>query len=209
MIEKAMVSLREMLGIVSKPKDVAEMKGGNFMRVRVAVDVTKPLCRGKMITWDQGREGWVSFISKGDPSGEEQQFDPWLRAPQFNLTRKTKTEVVGVVNVDADEAHIKASAKTTSMEVGSNDDAQTRDRHVHGSDTTGPQKQIPNFLVIIRDIDEAINMDPEFSNSNVHNQDSSLAIIGNDQHVGINGDTTEDLGIHTQNLKKVEDNLPT
>ena len=40
----AAVSLGETLGIVTKPRDEAEMKGGQFMRVRVAVDVTKPLC---------------------------------------------------------------------------------------------------------------------------------------------------------------------
>ena len=30
-----MVSLGESLGVVVKPKDVTEMRGGNFMRVRV------------------------------------------------------------------------------------------------------------------------------------------------------------------------------
>ena len=80
------------------------------MRVRVVVDVTKPLSRGRMITWDQGREGWVSFMyerlsnicywcgllthddkecdvwlnSKGTLLVEEQQFGLWLRAPQFS-----------------------------------------------------------------------------------------------------------------------------
>ena len=32
---EAVVSLGETLGIIAKPKDVAEMKGGNFMWVRV------------------------------------------------------------------------------------------------------------------------------------------------------------------------------
>lgn len=102
------------MGIVLKPRDTLEMKGGNFMRVRVAMDVTKPLCRGRVITWDQGREGWVLFMynrlpkicywcgylshddkecivwlsSKGDLSGVEQQFGPWLRVSQFNTREK-------------------------------------------------------------------------------------------------------------------------
>ena len=54
MTVEAAVSLGETLGVVSKPRDTSEMMGGNFMRVRVAVDVTKPLCRGRMIIWDQG-----------------------------------------------------------------------------------------------------------------------------------------------------------
>ena len=42
--EEATFSLGETLGIVTKSKDVSEMSGGNLMRVRVAVDITKPLC---------------------------------------------------------------------------------------------------------------------------------------------------------------------
>lgn len=41
---EALLSLGETLGAVTKPKDISEMRGGNFMRVRVAVDITKPLC---------------------------------------------------------------------------------------------------------------------------------------------------------------------
>ena len=110
MTVEAAVSLGETLGVVSKPRDTSEMMGGNFMRVRVAVDVTKPLCRGRMIIWDQGREGWVSFMyddrecsvwlsSKGELSGAEQQFGPWLRVAQFNLARKMKVEVQGFDDV--------------------------------------------------------------------------------------------------------------
>lgn len=62
MTVEAAISLGATLATVSRPKDGAEMKGGNFTRVRVAVDVTKPLNRGRMITWNQGREGWVLFM---------------------------------------------------------------------------------------------------------------------------------------------------
>lgn len=37
---EAALSIRETMGQVSRPKDVGEMKGGNFMRVRVEVDIT-------------------------------------------------------------------------------------------------------------------------------------------------------------------------
>ena len=33
----------------------------NFMRLRVAVDISKPMCRGRKITMANGKEGWVSF----------------------------------------------------------------------------------------------------------------------------------------------------
>ena len=40
------LSIEESLGAVTVPKDSSEMRGGNFMRVQVAVDITKALCRG-------------------------------------------------------------------------------------------------------------------------------------------------------------------
>lgn len=65
---EAAISLGETMGVVSKPKDEAEMRGGQFMRVRVAVDVTKPLCCGRTITWDQGRDRWVYFLYERLPN---------------------------------------------------------------------------------------------------------------------------------------------
>lgn len=64
---EAAISLGETMGVVSKPKDEAEMRG-QFMRVRVAVDVTKPLCCGRTITWDQGRDRWVYFLYERLPN---------------------------------------------------------------------------------------------------------------------------------------------
>ena len=58
---EATTSIGETIGVVVKPKDVGEMRGGNFMRVHVEVDITKPLCRGRKITWDGQGNGWVSF----------------------------------------------------------------------------------------------------------------------------------------------------
>ena len=104
---EAAVSIGETIGKVCRPKDLGEMKGGNFMRVRVEVDITKSLCRGQKISWDQSGEGWAAFMyerlpnicywcglvshddkdcllwlnSKGALQIEEQQFGPWIRAP--------------------------------------------------------------------------------------------------------------------------------
>ena len=36
-------------------------EGSNFLRIRVGVDATKPLCRGRRITVRSGKESWVSF----------------------------------------------------------------------------------------------------------------------------------------------------
>ena len=55
------VSIGETLGVVAIPKDRSEMRGGNFMRVRVVIDITKALCRGRHVSWSLESEGWVSF----------------------------------------------------------------------------------------------------------------------------------------------------
>ena len=266
MTVEAAVNLGESLGVVAKPKDIAEMRGGNFMRVRVAVDVTKPLCRGRMITWDHGIEGWMPFMyerlpniyywcshlshddkecevwlsSKGKLAEEEQQYGPWLRAPQFNPTRKTIVEVQGfeilgshrnplrgtvdcyptqqpvTLNVtDLARVTISSAAeklqsipvKPTMMAEMSNDGGQIEDGHVPETDTAGALNQILDFEAMIRDIDDAINTKPVFSNSKADNSESSVAIIGEDLNFRSNGSITKDLGSLVQILKKEEDEL--
>ena len=47
--------------VVISRADNEDYKGGNFMRVRVKVDVTKPLSRGRKIGLCNGEESWASF----------------------------------------------------------------------------------------------------------------------------------------------------
>lgn len=49
---EVMLNIGETLGSVIVPKDNGEMKGASFMRVRIKVDITKPLCKGRKISWD-------------------------------------------------------------------------------------------------------------------------------------------------------------
>ncbi|KAK9990546.1 hypothetical protein SO802_025531 [Lithocarpus litseifolius] len=115
------LSLGATIGTVIKPVNNSEMKGRNFVRVRVVVDISKPLSRGRLASWDQDKEGWVSYHyerlpnlcywysrltrndkdcvvwlnSKGSLSTEDQQYGPWLRAPQFNGAKKSVVVVLG------------------------------------------------------------------------------------------------------------------
>ena len=59
---EAILNIGETLGFVTIPKDSGQMKGGSFMKVRVEVDITKPLCRGRKISWDQDYKGWATFM---------------------------------------------------------------------------------------------------------------------------------------------------
>ena len=98
-----------------------EYVGGNFMRVRVNIDLTKPLYRGRKLGLSNGDESWVSFKyehlpnvcywcgrlthhdkecslwqkRKGTLKEGDQQFGSWLRANTPNFAKKTIVRVEG------------------------------------------------------------------------------------------------------------------
>ena len=138
-------SLGATLGEVTLPKDQTEMRGGNFLRVRVAIDVSEPLCRGRRVKFDENEEGWVSFMyerlpnlcywcghlthddndcslwlrSRGTLSPSYQQFGPWLRASQYNPMNKIVVEVQGYETPSAAMKHKdRRSTKVVDKEKG-------------------------------------------------------------------------------------------
>ncbi|KAL0011141.1 hypothetical protein SO802_006249 [Lithocarpus litseifolius] len=111
----------EAIGSIIHPTDASNINGGSFIRVRVRVDISLPLYRGRLITLEDGKEHWVSFKyerlpnlcywcgllthgdrdcnkwidSEGSLQKEDQQFGPWLRAPPFQASRKSVLSVPG------------------------------------------------------------------------------------------------------------------
>lgn len=61
MTPETALEIGKSIGHVSIPQDTSEMKGGTFLRVRVTVDISRPLCRGRKVAFDDKMEGWVSF----------------------------------------------------------------------------------------------------------------------------------------------------
>ena len=55
------ISIGETLGDVQRMDEQSEMIGGNFLKVRVAIDISQPLCRGRKISIEDGSEEWISF----------------------------------------------------------------------------------------------------------------------------------------------------
>ena len=47
---------------------MVDKDGGNFFRVRVVVDISLPLCRGRIITLPNGNKNWIKFKYEGLPS---------------------------------------------------------------------------------------------------------------------------------------------
>jgi len=102
------------LGEVVHTLDTLMHDGRSFIQIRVTIDVSLPLCRGHLISIDNGRQVWVSFkferlpnicywcgfldhddndydvwiASEGTLKTEQQQFGPSLRAPTFVQSRK-------------------------------------------------------------------------------------------------------------------------
>ena len=58
---KAVEKICIVLGKVIHSIDPYETDGGNFMKVRVIMDISLPLCRGLVIALANGEKIWVSF----------------------------------------------------------------------------------------------------------------------------------------------------
>ena len=106
---KVAKELCEGAGLVCRGNDIIEMDGGSFMRVRVLIDINKPLNKGRRFFSSQGKQGWVSFKyerlpnlcywcgclshvdkdcelwidNEGQLKKEEQAYGSWICAPLF------------------------------------------------------------------------------------------------------------------------------
>lgn len=60
--------LCEVIGEVDQDSRNVEVEGGSFIRVCVRVDISIPLCRGRVLSIEDGKEGWVSFKYKRLPN---------------------------------------------------------------------------------------------------------------------------------------------
>lgn len=52
MTSEVAISLGKSLGRVIVPPDESKLQGGDFMRVRVVVNITRALCRGQRVTFN-------------------------------------------------------------------------------------------------------------------------------------------------------------
>ena len=57
-----------MVGEIHKSIGAVNEEGGNFFQVRVVIDITLPLCRGRVITLPSGEKTWINFKYEQLPS---------------------------------------------------------------------------------------------------------------------------------------------
>lgn len=146
MTAEAAVKISSVIGEVAQPIDPKELDGGKFLRLKISIDLTLPLCRGRLISLDNGKQTWVSFKyerlpnlcywcgrlthddkdcenwinSEGTLCPEECQFGPTLRAPAFVQSRNTSVTVPGFYTArKKTEATTQNNVKTSPAKHGS------------------------------------------------------------------------------------------
>ena len=114
--------LCEVLGTVNHEEQETDLLGVRFVRVRVTLNISKPLCRGRVITLEDGKDLWIPFKyerlpnlcyrcgcllhdeqncvhrydSEENQREENTQFGPWLRASPFLPSRSKLVTVPGL-----------------------------------------------------------------------------------------------------------------
>ena len=114
MTVEAALKISNVVGEVERPKDFNEIDGGSFLRLKVKLDLSLPLCRGRLISLESGKQVWIGFKyerlpnicywcgrlthddkdcdlwieSEGTLQSKDRQFGSGLRAPAFVMTRK-------------------------------------------------------------------------------------------------------------------------
>ena len=58
---EAGIKICEVIGQVFRPKENRVFDAGHFIRLQVSIDLSLPLCRGRLISLHDGKEIWVSF----------------------------------------------------------------------------------------------------------------------------------------------------
>ena len=125
--------------------------GSTFMRIRVRVDTSKPLCRGRKFRHEDGEIGWISFkyerlpimcywcgrLSHSDKDCEQwirsngsltesnRQFGAWLRAPTYNTRKCSAVRVGGEEEAKSDGRGDEALEKVDAALGGRNEKVST------------------------------------------------------------------------------------
>lgn len=130
------------IGLITQPENPNDCDGESFVRICVNVNISLPLCRGRLITLDNNEVHWVSFKcerlpnlcylcgclthpdkdcdrwieSEGTLNKEEQHFGPWLKAAPFMAFRKNFLSVPGFYTNKKADIHSQKQTGTQSQQ---------------------------------------------------------------------------------------------
>ena len=65
---KAAEKIYEVVGQIVHSNDLVETEGGNFMRIPVEMDISLPLCHGRVVFMENEKKSWVGHFQIRAPS---------------------------------------------------------------------------------------------------------------------------------------------
>ena len=182
-----MEKLYEAAGVVNTDSSLTEVDRGSVMRIRLRVDVTLPLYRGRIFSLDNGSKGWVSFKyeqlpnvcywcgrlnhfdkdcdhwiqSSGTLKQKDQDYGPWLWA--FPLPMHNNAVIVVPRYYETKKKELdtgnRQGKKTTSKPREARGNADTAEQGgTHGGGPMDCQFQKFNTPIIEEDIMEVTKL---------------------------------------------------
>ena len=201
MNSKSACKIGKVIGEVqSGMKEWGTHDGSSFMRIRVRVDTSKPLCRGRKLCMEDGKVGWVRFRyerfpnlcywcgllthcdkdcdlwvrSRGSLTEKDQQFGGWMRAPMIAPKK------CSVVKVEGCEEYVDKERQQFSSRLD-NEEMDTRENTVGGLERNGVLQ--PSEAVEENGVDEGVGLMGAFvgtDRSSQENFDDKLREIDSD-----------------------------
>ena len=68
MTMESVEKISDVIGEVTQPTKAKDADGGNFLRVKVVVDLSLPLCHGRLILLENDKQIWVRFKYERPPN---------------------------------------------------------------------------------------------------------------------------------------------
>ena len=174
--------------VVEEVTDKGQQDKYNFLRIRVILDLTKPLCRGRRITTAKGGDGWVSFRyerlpimcygcgmlthndrdctsgsrARGTQSEGDKQFGSWLRASTPHPYKKSVIRVEGFEDDSEVEETAGSGVNVNGHGCGSMPNGGTADRD-GGESMDERRNNHGNIPVVNEDHVDVVQESPNFA----------------------------------------------
>lgn len=188
------IQIGKTIGMVSELEWETDMISGDFLRVRVEVDVSRPLCRGRKVVLNDEEEVWISFkyeklpnfcfwcgmvchddkdcdrwlSSEGSLPLNSQEFGAWMRANPFSARRKTFCSVPGV---EVFEQHHSRKEVTPEEPVEATTSPSLSSHTANDGDSTeGRGTNLGNLVSVVTDSDINASLNHAPHNASQPNQ---------------------------------------
>ena len=169
---KVGVEIGETIGTVIPLEHMKEMLGGDFLRVRVEIDVSKLLCRGRKTAINANEFIWVAFkyeklpnfcywcgrvshvdkecemwlASKGKLTQEKQEYGAWLRALPHNPGKISVTTVSGIGDGFGQSSSVNSALTDPQSQPETMEVQNTSDNSMQADDINEVRAAVSKFI---------------------------------------------------------------